>query len=98
TLEAERHPEPPRHLAKRPLERQPVGVQLALVEADTLEELRGNRIGVLIRVEDVGAVAVEHLREGRDDALAIGARDEEGRGLTHGSEEARERGNLLAED
>ena len=56
-----------------------VGVQLAQVEADALEELARDGIGVLIGVEDVDAVAVEQLRERGDQAFAVGARHEQGR-------------------
>ena len=38
------------------------------------------RVGVLVGVEDVGAVAVQQLRERRDDAPLVGARDEQRRG------------------
>ena len=38
------------------------------------------RVGVLVGVEDVGAVAVEQLRQRRDDAPLIRARDEQRRG------------------
>ena len=59
------------------LERGAVGVDLREVEADALEELAGHRVGVLVGVEDVGAVAVEQLRERRDDAPLVGTRDEQ---------------------
>ena len=73
-----------RDLADRALERGAVGVDLREVEADALEELAGDRVGVLVRVEDVGAVSVEQLRERRDDAAPIGARDEERRDVRSG--------------
>ena len=74
-----------------------VGVQLAQVEADALEELPGDRIGVLIGVEDVGAVAVEQLRERRDEPFAIRARDEQGRGFVRGLGHARTQPSALTE-
>ncbi len=52
---------------------------LAHVEANALEELACLGVGVLVGTEDVRAVAVEHLRQRRDDALAVGAGDEERR-------------------
>ena len=60
-------------LAEAVLERDPIGRHRRQIEADALEEHLRDRIGVLIGVEDVGAVAVQHLRQRRDDALAIGA-------------------------
>ena len=65
------------HLADRLLERGAVGAQLGEVEADALEEDAGARVGVLVGVEDVGAVAVEQLRERRDDAALVRARDQQ---------------------
>ena len=54
------------------------------VEADALEELAGHGVGVLVGVEDVGAVAVEQLRERRDDAARSGQRDEQRGGVSEG--------------
>ena len=65
------------------LEGDAIGVQLARVEADALEEHARFRVRVLIGVEDVRAVAVEELRERGDDALPIRAGDEQRRGLRH---------------
>ncbi len=48
-------------------------MELGEVEADALEELAGHRVGVLVGVEDVGAVSVQQLRERRDDAPLVGA-------------------------
>jgi len=58
-------------------------MELRHVELDALEELASNRVGVLIGIEDVGAVAVEELRKGSDEAFAIGAADEKGCSLFH---------------
>ena len=67
-----------------PLQADPVGVELAQVDADPLEELPLGLVGVLVRVEDVGPVAVEQLGQPRHDAAAIGAADEQ-RGRVLGS-------------
>ncbi len=52
-------------------------MDLREVDADALEELTGQRVGVLIGVEDVGAVSVEELRERSHDAPLIGTRDQQ---------------------
>ena len=76
-LESRMHLEALAHLADGSLQRLPVGMELAEVESDALEELPGLGIGVLVGVEDVRPVAVERLRQRGDDATAIGARDEQ---------------------
>jgi hypothetical protein len=58
-------------------------VKLGEIELDALEELAGHRIGMLVGIEDVGAVPIENLRKGGDEAFAIGATDEQGCGLFH---------------
>jgi hypothetical protein len=63
-------------LADRRLEREPVGVHLGAIERDPLEELAGDGIGVLIRVEDVRPVSVEELRQSRDEPRRSGPREE----------------------
>jgi len=60
-----------------------VGVQLGEIELDALEKLTRNRVGMLVGVEDVGAVPIENLRERGDEAFAVGAADEQGCGLVH---------------
>jgi hypothetical protein len=62
-----------------------IGVQLRHVELDALEELTRYGIGMLVRIEDVGAVSIEDLRKRCDEAFAIGATDEQGGGLFHSS-------------
>ena len=49
-----------------------------------MKELPRDGIGVLVGVEDVGAVAIQDLRQGCDEAFAIGAADEQRCGLFHG--------------
>src|SRR5262249_6849746 len=71
-------------LADRALEREAVGEQPLAVEVDALEEEPRLAVRVLVGLEDVGAVAVEHLRERGDDPAAVGARDEQGRGVGAG--------------
>jgi hypothetical protein len=66
-------------LADRVLERQAVGVDLGQVEVDALEELPGRRVGVLVGVQDVGAVACRGAGRARDDAAPVRAVDEKGR-------------------
>jgi hypothetical protein len=58
-------------------------VEFGEVESDALEELSRNRVGVLVGVEDVGAVPVQELRERGDEAFSIRAADEQGSGLFH---------------
>jgi hypothetical protein len=60
-------------------------MQLREVELDALEELAGNRVRVLVGVEDVRTVAVKHLRERSDEALSVGAANEKCGGLVHGA-------------
>jgi hypothetical protein len=60
-------------------------MQLRHVELDALKELAGDRVGMLVRVENVGAVPIEDLRKGGDEAFAVGAGDEQGCGLFHDS-------------
>ena len=63
-----------------------VGAQVGQVDPDALEELAALGVGVLVGGEDVGAVSVEDLSERGDDALLIGAGDEEGQErLCHGA-------------
>ena len=66
------------------LEADAIGEQVREVEADALEEVAGCGVGVLVGVEDVGAVPVEDLGERRHDAAPVGAGDEQCGGLTHG--------------
>ncbi len=54
------------------------------VEADALEELPGFGVGVLIRVQDVGAVAVQDLGEGGHQAAPVGAGDQQRRDSSGG--------------
>ncbi len=75
------HLETPAHLLDGALEREPIGLQRGQIEPDALEEHPGDRVRVLIGVEDVRAVPVEHLRERRDDAPTVGAGDEQRREL-----------------
>jgi hypothetical protein len=49
-----------------------------LVPVDEHSVLRRDRIGVLIRVEDIRAVPGEDLSERRHDATPVGERDEQG--------------------
>jgi hypothetical protein len=79
------HREAIRDLRNRRLQASAIGVQLRHVELDALEELARYRIGVLIRVEDVGAVPIQDLGQRGDQAFAIGAADEQGGGLFHNS-------------
>ena len=58
-------------------------MKLGEIELDALEELAGHRVGVLVGVEDVGAVPIEDLRKRGDEAFAIRAADEQGCGLFH---------------
>jgi hypothetical protein len=58
-------------------------MQLREIELDALEKLAGHRVGMLVGVDDVGAVAIEKLRKRSDEAFAIGAADEQGCGLFH---------------
>ncbi len=53
-------------------------------EADALEELARDCVGVLIGVEDVRALGVQGLRETGHEAGPIGAADEEGGGGVFG--------------
>ena len=50
-----------------------VGMKVARVEANALKELPGDAIRMLVRVDDIGAVPVEELREGGDQALSVWA-------------------------
>jgi hypothetical protein len=63
----------------------PVGAQLGEVELDALKKLAGNRVGVLVGVEDVRTMTIEHLRERSDKAFSIGAANEKSGGLFHGA-------------
>jgi hypothetical protein len=47
---------------------------------DALEEDPRDRVGVLVRVEDVGAVSIQDLGERGDDPALVGAGDEKCRG------------------
>ena len=63
-----------RHLADRRARGSPGRSAISVeVEADALEELAGHRVGVLVRVEDVRAVPVQHLRERCHDAAPVRA-------------------------
>ena len=81
--------QPPAHvetlgdLVDGALEGGPIGVHLGAVEADALEELAGYGIAVLVGVEDVGAVTVEHLGQRCDQPPTIRAGDQQdgGRGF-----------------
>jgi hypothetical protein len=72
------------HLADSRLEAPPIRVKLRHVELDALKELAGHRVGVLVRIEDVGAVSIQDLRKRGDEASAVGTTDEEGSGILHG--------------
>ncbi len=78
--EAVGHTETLRHLRDAARQGHAIGVELPRVEPDSLEELPRVDVGVLIGVEDVGAVPVEQLREGRDDPALVAAGDEQRRG------------------
>ena len=52
--------------------------KLGQVEADTLEEQPGFRVGVLVRMQNVGPVPVEDLCQGRDNTAPVGTGDEQG--------------------
>ena len=54
-------------------ETDPIGLQALEVEVNALEEGARLDVGVLVRVEDVGSMAVEELRKSRHQAHAIGA-------------------------
>ena len=71
------HAQAPGHLRDRGLEARAVGAQLGGVEVDALEEDPRDGVGVLVGVEDVGAVPVEELGERRDDAALVGAGDQQ---------------------
>ena len=77
--EAVAHAEALGDLGDGALERVLVGLELGQIEANALEEHRNGAVGVLVGVEDVRPVPVEHLRERGDDATTVGARDEERR-------------------
>jgi hypothetical protein len=79
--EAPGHREARGDLGERALERQAVGEQLGDVEVDALEEEARLRVGVLVGLEDVGAVPVKDLGQRGDDPAAVGAADEQRRGL-----------------
>jgi hypothetical protein len=51
-------------------------VQLLELEANPLKEDSGNGVGVLVGIQNVGAVAVEKLGERGHDATPIGTGDE----------------------
>ena len=70
------HREAPGDLGNRALERQAIRLQLRQIEAQALKEHPQDGVRVLIGVEDVRTVAVEHLRQSSHDAAAIRARDE----------------------
>ena len=49
-------------------------------ELDPLEEHAVGAVGVLLRVDDVAAVAVHEVGDGRDDTGLVGAREQQHRG------------------
>ena len=81
--EAPVHREAGCDLGNRCLQARAVRVKLGEIEFDALEELAGHRVGMLVGVEDVGAVPIENLRKRGDEAFAIRAADEQGCGLFH---------------
>ena len=82
--DAPAHREALGRLADRVLEGEAVGVELGEVEAHALEELPRHEVGVLVRIQDVRAVAVEELGHRRHDAAPVGAVDEQGGGFGGG--------------
>ena len=81
--------DPPAHLVAAALDAQQVlelrarQVEVGEVEVDPLAEDPLDGIQVLLRVEDVRAVAGEERRERGDQTLAVRARHDQGRGLAH---------------
>jgi hypothetical protein len=72
------HLHPFGQLGDGPLEGPAVGVELREVEVDALEEDTRGPVGVLIGLEDVGAVAVQQLGEGGHDAAPVRTAHEQG--------------------
>jgi hypothetical protein len=66
-------------LTDRALQGYAIRHQLGQIEAQPLKEQARDAVGVLVRIEDVGAMPVQHLRQRRDDAATIRARDQQRR-------------------
>lgn len=48
-----------------------VRVALGEIERNSLKELSGVRVGVLVGLQNIGAVAIQDLREGGDEASSV---------------------------
>jgi hypothetical protein len=54
-----------------------IGLEVGQIEAQTLEKHAERHVGVLVGIENVRAVPIEHLRERGDDAASVGTGDEQ---------------------
>ena len=61
-----------------------IDVEIFGVELDAHQEQAGFRVSVLVGMQDVSAVAIDEVGDGRDFALRVGARDEQDGGGFHG--------------
>jgi hypothetical protein len=73
-----------------------VDIETGDVPLDTHEEQVALLVLVLVGMEDVGVVAIEEVGHGGDDALAVGAVDQEDAGLCHGDAPAHLTGSLMS--
>lgn len=88
-IDGMRHPEPGADLVDSIAQRRLIGMKRGVIKHDPLEEALRFDVRVLLRVDDVAAVAVEQLPKRGHDPLAVGADDAHRGNLGRGSSSSR---------